>query len=239
MTANRLLILYSAVLTVAFGLGVGSTAVTAAGSNSTTFDTINVKRINVREDDGTLRLSISNTSRAPGLILRGKEQPHPSGRKEAGLLFFNEEGTENGGLSWGGRRVDGKVQSGGLLAFDQFEQDQVIQIGHQENNGRRSASLVINDRPSEPLALDLAKRIQAMPAGPARDAELKRVREDGTFGRQRLFVGKTTDRSSAVLLSDAQGRARLLMKVSPEGSASIDFLDESGKVVRSLSEKTS
>src|SRR5262245_30905798 len=72
------------------------------------FDEIDVGRINVREEDGRLRLVVSNQERFPGLLFRGKEHPHPN-RKTAGLLFFNEEQTENGGLIFGGRGVDGQA----------------------------------------------------------------------------------------------------------------------------------
>ena len=56
----------------------------------------------------------------------------------------------------------------------------------------------------------------------------------GTFGRQRLYVGKTRDKESAVMLSDAMGRPRILMHVTADGAATIDFLDEKGGVVRSI-----
>jgi hypothetical protein len=39
-----------------------------------------------------------------------------------------------------------------------------------------------------------------------------------------------------VILRDAKGRARLIMKVTPAGAASIEFLDEAGKVVNRISE---
>jgi hypothetical protein len=59
----------------------------------------NVQRINVVEPDGTLRLVLSNHSRLPGVIVRGKERPFA--RPQAGMLFYNDEGTENGGLVFG------------------------------------------------------------------------------------------------------------------------------------------
>jgi hypothetical protein len=65
------------------------------------FDEIDVQRINVIEPDGTLRMVISNQAAFPGLIIKKKEYPHED-RKTAGILFFNEEGSENGGLIFGG-----------------------------------------------------------------------------------------------------------------------------------------
>jgi hypothetical protein len=234
MNGNKLLILYSAVLTIACAASLASGAV-AQGEQKTSFTEIDVQRINLREPDGTLRMVISNTARTPGIYIRGVERPHPSGRRTAGMIFFNDEGTENGGLTFSGRRLaNGQVTGSGHLSFDQYEQDQVIQLTQSEGGGRRSAAMIVSDRPDAPLDFDLAERIGRMPEGPERTAELQRVMREGTFGRQRLYVGKTRDRESAVVLSDAMGRPRMRMRVTPEGAAAIDFLDENGGVVRSL-----
>lgn len=237
MNGNKLLILYSAVLTAAMAasLATGASATQGTAPRNASFDTIDVHRINVREDNGTLRMIINNTSHAPGIYIHNVERPHPSGRRDAGMIFLNDEGTENGGLTFGGQRnADGSVESSGHLSFDQYMQDQVIQMTQSESHGRRWAGIIVNDRPETPLDFDLANKITHMPAGPARDAEIQRVMREGTFGRQRLYVGKTTDRESAVMLSDAMGRPRLRMTVAPDGAARIDFLDEKGQVVRSL-----
>jgi hypothetical protein len=45
-------------------------------------------------------------------------------------------------------------------------------------------------------------------------------------------IGKNADRAALVALSDASGRPRLTMTVDPGGNPRIEFLDESGKVVR-------
>jgi hypothetical protein len=47
-----------------------------------------------------------------------------------------------------------------------------------------------------------------------------------------VFVGKTRDRVASVLLSDAEGRNRLALKVDAEGNASIEFFDAAGKLVQ-------
>lgn len=232
---NTLLIAYSAILTVAAAGALGTGAVAQSGT-ATKFDTIDVKRINVREDDGTLRMIVSNTSRSPGIIFHGKERPHPSGNRGAGIIFYNNEGTENGGLTFSGQRgKDGKVSGGGHLSFDQFEQDQVIQLTQNEYDGRRWAGMIVNDRPEAPLDLDLIDQYRKMPEGPAKTEMMKKLAA-GSFGvQQRLYAGKTRDRASTVVLGDAQGRPRIALKVTAEGAATIDFLDEKGKVVRSLS----
>jgi hypothetical protein len=78
---------------------------------------LDVQRINLREPDGTLRLVISNKSKAPGIFIKGKEYPHPD-RKTAGMIFFNDEGTENGGLIFGGETSpDGIKHSSGQFGL--------------------------------------------------------------------------------------------------------------------------
>lgn len=205
----------------------------AVGSQSrAAYDEIDVKRINLREDDGTLRMVISNKSRFPGIVFRGKERPHPN-RKTAGILFYNEEGTENGGLVFDGQKENGKVSSGGHLSFDQYEQDQVIQMTQSEDDGRRWAAFIVNDYPDASMDLDAIEKAQAMPEGAAKQAELKRLGEI-YGGKQRMFVGKGRDRSSALMLNDAAGRPRMVLQVSAEGAASLSFMDENGKVTRTV-----
>jgi hypothetical protein len=235
MNGNKLLILYSGVLTAAMAFSLGTGAMADTRPKKAAFDEIDVKRINVREDDGTLRMIVSNTSRSPGIIYHGKERPHPGGNRGAGIIFYNNEGTENGGLTFSGQKgPDGKVSGGGHLSFDQFEQDQVIQLTQSEYAGRRWAGMIVNDRPDAPLDFDAAERFTKMADGPEKTAMMQKFQAEGTFGRQRVYVGKTRDRDSAVMLNDAMGRPRILMKVMPDGKASIDFLDEKGGVVRSV-----
>ena len=67
---TRLLMLYSGVLTAAFVVVATTAASAPPRPANARFDTIDVKRINVREDDGTLRMIVSNSSRAPGIIVK-------------------------------------------------------------------------------------------------------------------------------------------------------------------------
>lgn len=48
------------------------------------------------EPNGTLRMVVSNHDRLPGVIVKGKESS-PSDRPRAGMLTYNNEGSENGG----------------------------------------------------------------------------------------------------------------------------------------------
>src|SRR5215212_639585 len=71
------------------------------------FAEIDVERINVVEPDGKLRMVISNRPRSIGPIYKGKPFGYAGGARP-GIIFFNDEGSENGGLGFGGsRRPDG------------------------------------------------------------------------------------------------------------------------------------
>lgn len=229
---NRFLLAYALLLST---ITAGVVVTQAVGAQSkAAFDEIDVKRINLREEDGTLRLVISNTQRLPGVIVKGKEQPHPN-RRTAGMLFFNEEGTENGGLTFSGTRQDGKVSSSGHLSFDRYEQDQVIQISQGEEQGARFAAFIVTDRPDKPMDFAGMAKVTALPAGSQRDEAMKQLVADGTFGAQtRVQIGRWRDRSSGLVLHDAAGKPRLKLEVTAEGAAAIQFLDEAGKVVRTV-----
>src|SRR4030095_7417249 len=78
---TKVLAIYSSVVTTVLTAFVLAGSV---GAQTQSFDEINVRRINVREPDGTLRLVISNRARLPGVIERGKE--HPPGDPPPGGL---------------------------------------------------------------------------------------------------------------------------------------------------------
>jgi|SRR5471032_2952633 len=76
------------------------------------FDEITVGRINIVEPDGTKRIVISSKAQFPGDFMQGKEGARPDRNSFAGMLFINEEGTENGGLiQKGSIAADGKISS--------------------------------------------------------------------------------------------------------------------------------
>lgn len=230
-TALRWMTAYAGTLTAAVVVFLLGGA--AAPARKATFEEIDVQRINIREADGTLRLVVSGKGRFPGAIYKGRE--YPMERGAAGLLFFNDEGTENGGLIFNGARAaDGKVSGFGHLSFDQYQQDQVLALTQGEEAGTRYAGLNVFDRPDasvEPLLAAQAE-LQRLP-----EAERRR-RVSGLLGNQksagRLYVGKNGKRESVLILQDAGGNERLRLRVTASGESAIEFLDGEGKVVRTI-----
>ena len=229
---NRVLIAWCALLTLVLAWRV---PVGAAAPRVLSVDTLDVHRINLREDDGTVRLIIASRDHFPGLIEHNREHPHPDRADAAGMIFYNDEGTENGGLIFGGSRsAAGTVSSFGHLSFDQYEQDQVVNLEQTEDAGQRYGGLTIADRPDEPIDFGLVDRLGKMPPA-QRAAQLARLRANGAFGQPRVFVGKDEQRDAEVVLRDARGRARLRLRVTAAGAAVIEFLDERGRSVRTVS----
>jgi hypothetical protein len=116
MANPRFLTIYSGVLTTVFAVTILGGF--AGPAKKSAFDEISVQRINIAEPDAALRMVLCHKARVPGLIVKGKEYPRKD-RQTAGVLFFDDEGTENGGLIFGGiKGKDGKVESWGTLSFD-------------------------------------------------------------------------------------------------------------------------
>jgi hypothetical protein len=221
---QRLLLVYSGVLTVVLCAVLLSGA---TSSKKSSFDEIDVKRINLIEPDGTLRMVIADKAHFPGLIVKGKEYPHD--RATAGMLFFNDEGTENGGLIFGGMKdKEGKVQSWGHLSFDRYMGDQELVLNYDEADGQKQAGVSFVDQPDVPMD-QVTAALQLPPD--RRKTKLGELFSGKNKSETRVYLGKTTDRSAVLELKDAEGRDRIRMIVSADGKPFLQFLDELGKVI--------
>jgi hypothetical protein len=178
------------------------------------FQELSAERINIIEPNGTPRLILYNSSHTPGAILYGKDHPHPNRSPHAGMLYFNDEGTENGGS----------------LTFDQFDQDQVVSL---------VGGLRVWDQPYVPI-VQLLERVQAARAKPEGQERTRAMEEMSAWARaqgifrQRLRVVTTRDKSAMIELADTLQRPRLRMVVDSAGSARLEFLGDSGQVTRAI-----
>ena len=209
----------------------------------TKFTEIDVERINVVEPDGKLRMVISNRPRSIGPIYKGKPFGYAGGTRP-GIIFFNDEGTENGGLTFDGKReADGTYHSQSGFSFDQFNQDQVLYLQYNDRNGRRNMGLTIADRADTDIYDLVAERdsiMKAVPEGPARTAAIQKwaaPRNGVPLVAQRVYVGRDVSKAALVNLSDRNGKTRIRMMVDSLGAPSLEFLDETGKVTSRLPEK--
>jgi len=189
------------------------------------FEEIDVERINIVDADGKIRMAISGKDRSPGWIWHG--QHYPGRPKQAGIIFYNDDGEECGGLVFG--------NWGMSLTFDQRDQDQVIGLMYNEENGSRWYGLNIWDRPDRPMA-EMFERwdaIRSMPEGPEKEQSMMEFRKDFP-SPLRLFVGreKSPERDEVrVVVADSKGRPRVRIAVDSTDLPRLEILDENGKVV--------
>jgi hypothetical protein len=214
-------------------------SVTAFTQSNTTqrIDELTVQRLNVVDANGTLRFVLSNKDRMHPGVMDGVTISRP--RPVAGMLFFNDEGDEVGGLTYTGSDDNGRRANAGIM-FDQLKQDQTIGISYQEANGQRSAGFQVWDRSDTVRLSELIAKLNAankLPAGAERDQAVAAIRSAAPPGPRRVFVGKTADKAATLVLSDGDGRARLRLAVDAAGNPRIEFLDESGRVVGRIPEK--
>ena len=233
LTSSRFLMIYSALSTLAFATVV---VYGAAAVRRHTFDTINARRINIVEPDGTVRLTISNRADFPGAWNRGKEYPRPDRRDAAGMLFMSEEGTEQGGFIWGaGQLLDGSVQNHLHLSFDQYEENQVFAIDAGQEGNDKFSRITIVDQGNYPIA-EKRKANEAIDKLPPneQDAAWDKFFETHRSDVKRLQLGRSADGSVGLELRDLNGKVRLLLCVRKTGEPILQLLNENGQVVREL-----
>ena len=175
-------------------------------SSARIFDLIQAQQIRIVEPDGTLRMIISNSKNLPGVIVHGKEVEKVD-RPQAGILFYNDEASENGGLIFGGSKNanDEVVNSGASLSFDRYGGKQEVNLIGVNDKDNKFAGLSISDsRPGEINTPD------------------------------RIWVGRNKDGSSEMALMDTSGKKRIVLKVLENGQGSINFLDDKGNILNSF-----
>lgn len=187
------LIIYSTLMSTAV-LGL---LLMGAKSQSKQFDEISVHRLDVTEPNGTLRMVISNKDRLPPVIIKGKERPEMGeARPQAGMIFYNDEGTENGGLIFSGRKNDkGQiVDSGASLSFDRYGAGQTVQLAGVDDSENHFAGLQVNDVGGQ--------RVWA-----GRDREgLASISLGGKDGKERIRLEVTADGKASIVFLDAKGK---------------------------------
>jgi hypothetical protein len=209
------------------------------------FTEIDVERINIVGANGSPVLVLSNRRLIPGPSINGKNYPRSvaDGRDLlSGMIFFNEQGDEVGGLIYNGIKKDSGYSAVGHLSFDQWKQNQVVALQYLDNGTSRRAGLRVWDRPTD-VSLDkqLDRSLRLMQSsGRERDVirgEIELARERGELGNERLFVG-SQDQVAQVQLRDKQGRVRARLYVDAKDVARLEFLDEAGKLVAEYPSKS-
>jgi hypothetical protein len=234
---TRSLRVYSILMTAV--AGVLSLAAFQGRPTRAAFEEIDVQRINIVEPDGKLRMVLANRPRSIGPIHKGKPFGYAGGTRP-GIIFFNDEGSENGGLTITGARDSlGRYRASSSWSFDQFDQDQILTLQYADNNGQRRTGLTVADRDDRNIYDIVMQRdsINALADTTARRTALARLLgpvNGVPLAATRLYVGRDTEKNAVVNLFDPLGRIRVRLRVDSLGRGSLDFLNDSGRVTFSL-----
>jgi hypothetical protein len=193
---------------------------------------ITAERINIVERDGSLRMAISNrSSQHPGIV-GGKTLPARD--RAAGLVFFNDEGDECGGLMYSGDKKGADM----VLSVDQYQNDQLMQLQYnqadQDGKPVRNYGLKLWDR-SDHFTLEnlltFSDSLKRLNDPIAYEKEIDALKKQGRLGMERLFVGKNKDEEVGLFLKDTQGRTRMRLFINKQNEPVIEILDERGKII--------
>jgi hypothetical protein len=204
------------------------------------FDEIDAHKINIVEANGKVRLAISNSELFPGGTVQGVELKSRKGTRGAGLLFYNDDGNEDGGLVYGGKTTDGKPDAFGTIRFDHYKQNEAIGMSYSENDGKRQSGFEVWDQSAIPISREFAEQYESiglMKDGPEKDEAMKKLRNahQSELGwTPRVFVGRTKEDDAALILTDTKGKPRIRIAVDNANIPSLQFLDENGKVTTEL-----
>lgn len=204
--------------------------------NKQKFQNIEAENLNIVDKDGNVKMSLFNSENIPSLIMEGKDilPDHRQNDNTAGIMFYSGEGDECGGLIFGSERDDnGKYTSGLSLTFDQYKQDQILQMLVAQQNGERHYGFHIFDRPDSHISetVEKVKAIQEMEEGPEKEKATQELAEGQS---RRAFMGKGENGDVSVRLADSQGNDRIRMVIDANDVPHMEFLNEKGEVVYSL-----
>lgn len=226
----KILKLYSAVLTliVLAGFFFGFTYV----AGNAKFKEIDVERINVVDKTGKLRMVISNGERQHPGIADGKILPKR--QREPGMIFFNTDGDECGGLVYDGT----KKEAGFAISIDKYRNDQIMQLQYNDNteNGKsiRSYGLKFWDRPENFSTGQLMIKydsLKKMNNQAVLKAGMQKLQEQGLIGQDRMFVGKNSDNEVGLFIKDKNGKPRINLYVDNNNQVVFKAMDEKGNPV--------
>ncbi|MEM8508448.1 MAG: hypothetical protein AAF717_11490 [Bacteroidota bacterium] len=194
---------------------------------------ITTERLNIVGKDGNKYVVLSNPERQALATINGKPiNPQQTERNVAGLLFFNEEGDEIGGLVYG---ID-STDSYQLLTFDQRKNDQIMALRKDEyledGEWKKQYGLLLQERSEKPSDRIIAElnAIRSIEDAETREKELDKfysMREN--LAPQRLFIGRTYSERVGLFLMDKDNQPRLQIYLDEEGEPHIERITKNGE----------
>lgn len=199
-------------------------------------------KINIRERDGTLKAVLSNSA---GFTAMGGERAKQSGGVPfSGLMFYNQEGDEEGGLVYSGKAIPGGQDADVTLTMDQYRQDQNVYLHHEEHKDaqthRIEDGLTIIGRPDHAQIREEYATYAAMDRLSENDREALKLKalQEGKISTRRVFLGDRRGVKSNIAYDDAGlfirnrwGRDAIKLYVDYDNKPHLEIYDSLGKSV--------
>lgn len=206
------------------------------------FDELIVKKITVVGEDNLPRMVLSNETRQHSGRMNGKEWAKRE--RPSGIIFFNNQGDECGGLVYQTKEKDGKITSGMSFTMDNYKDDQVLQILNDEyyNEGKAfiERGISINQYPVGTNIDVRNKKLEELKLIENEKERKEKIRElyknEGAVNR--LFIGKTKGNSSGLFLSGPDGSPKMMIYVDEKGNPKIQTFGDKGEVKDFLESKS-
>jgi hypothetical protein len=228
--------------------------VVAFSSNNSVqkFEEIDVERINIVEADGTLKMALFNSNR----LTRGLDGDKRRGTGSiSGMLFYNQEGYEAGGLVFDGKKIAGGQSSAAGLMFDGYRQDQTIALQHNERKDSLTSyyedGLKIMSRPDrsnvkeeyEFYAIKYPERFGKKDTPKLTNEEIDSIEYSlsgqNKVAQRRLFLGsKRGDTGNGwfdetgLYIKNKYGKDMIRIYVGNDNKPKFEVLDSMGSIVR-------
>lgn len=212
------------------------------------FSEIDVERINIIENDGTVKMVITNVGRFPhGNDTINGRPTNEDRKKRSGMLFFNEEGMECGGFIYDGDKTENGHSAGMSLTYDQYDGDQVMQLLMRDDKVgderfvRSSISFI--DQPAninQAKTSEINRELNELGKTDRKAMQKKfyEYKEQGLIGNvDRMVLGQTKSKSNGLFLFDDKGMPRAMFFIDKDNNAQLEFYDDKGNTIASFPEK--
>ncbi|PKG44012.1 hypothetical protein [Psychroflexus sp. MES1-P1E] len=209
------------------------------------FGTIDVERINIVEADGTVKMIITNVEQFPnGETKINNMATNKNRKKRSGMLYFNEDGLECGGLIYDGTKNEKGHSSGLSLTYDRYDGDQVMQLlttDEERGDERRvSSALMFSDRTANVSREEHDKIMAEIDSIKDKKLRRKKYREysdQGLIGgTPRIMLGKTGSQNNGLFLFGDNGKTKAMFYVDKSNNVKLEVYDDQGNVTNSWPE---
>jgi len=203
------------------------------------FRVIEAERLNIREKGGILKAALSNSA-----AFNEFQRAERGGVTFSGLMFYNEEGQEEGGLVYSGKAIPGGQDADVSLTMDQFRQDQNVYLHHEEHkdaqNHRIEDGLSINARPDWSSVKEEYATYNDLEKLPAKQQDQLRLKslQLGKISSNRMFLGVRRGLKDAapyddtgIFIKNKWGRTAIKLYVDQENKPHFEVYDPLGKSI--------